>query len=160
MTHNDRVTLVAPSKHYNELLITALHDNQGTCKPRRHGELACTNKYCYTKRFTMTFKGPATPADNKTAPELNDTCQKEVRMPSDTESSLLDGNSHTTAWPGGRPYATPFWNVLTQSSPYRNSQSYTFVFRCLLLWTVRGYRSGRRSWDGYKLRLRRSLRNF
>lgn len=59
----------------------------------RHGELICSNKYCNAIRFT-TFKGPVASVDNKTAPDLNDTCQKEVRMPSDTESSLLDGNSH------------------------------------------------------------------
>lgn len=113
-------------------------------------------------KYATTFKGPATSVDNKTAPELNDTCQKEDRMPSDTksESSLLDGNSHTTAWPGGRPYAKPLYHVLTLSTPYRNFQSYSQVFRCLLLWTVCGYRSGRWSRDGYKLRLRRSLRNF
>lgn len=70
----------------------------------RYGELIGSNKYF--NRFA-TFKGPATSVDNETAPELNDTCQKEVRMPSDTESSLLDGNSHTTAWPGGRPYTKP-----------------------------------------------------
>lgn len=120
-----------------------------------------TNTYTQItdKRLTSSVGAP-TLKDNKTTLDLNDTCQKEVRMPSNTESSLLDGNSHTTAWPGGRPYTITLHNVLTQTPLIAIFNLTLQYIRCLLLWTVCGYRSGQWSRDGYKLRLRRSLRNF